>query len=263
VSLIPVLSDNYVFVLHGGSQGGRGRSPSQGSSGEGAGGQAKGAAGQAVVVDPAVAGPVIHWLEQHGLELEAVLQTHHHSDHIGGTPGLLRRWPQAAVVAAGADRERIPLQTVAVGDGDRLTLLEQELTVMAVPGHTRHHLAFHVPGIDALFCGDTLFAGGCGRLFEGTAEQMHNSLQRLAALPAATQVWCAHEYTEANLRWAAAQRPADGAIAARLAEVRRLRFTGQPTIPRTVALERRLAAIEAEVARLTGLIERMVVEGKF
>jgi hydroxyacylglutathione hydrolase len=212
VALIPVLKDNYVMVWHDGRR--------------------------AVVVDPAVAGPVIHWLEQHGLELEAVLQTHHHSDHIGGTPGLLRRWPQAAVVAAGADRERIPLQTVAVGDGDRLTLLEQELTVMAVPGHTRHHLAFHVPGIDALFCGDTLFAGGCGRLFEGTAEQMHNSLQRLAALPAATQVWCAHEYTEANLRWAAAQRPADGAIAARLAEVRRLRFTGQPTIPSTVALER-------------------------
>jgi len=212
VALIPVLQDNYVMVWHDGRR--------------------------AVVVDPAVADPVIHWLEQHGLELEAVLQTHHHADHIGGTPGLLRRWPLAAVVAAGSDRERIPFQTMAVSDGERLTLLGQELTVMAVPGHTRHHLAFHVPGLAALFCGDTLFAGGCGRLFEGTAEQMHHSLQRLAALPAATQVWCAHEYTEANLRWAAAQRPADGAIAARLAEVRRLRFTGQPTIPSTVALER-------------------------
>ena len=215
VSLIPVLNDNYVFVLHG---------P---------------APGPAVVVDPAVAGPVIHWLEQRGLDLTAVLQTHHHHDHIGGTPGLLQRWPRARVIASAADRERIPFQTDGVGAGDRLELLGHSLQVLAVPGHTAHHLAFHLPGEPGeLFCGDTLFAAGCGRLFEGTPEQMHGSLRQLANLPPTTRVWCAHEYTEGNLRWAAAQRPDDGAITARLEAVRAARAAGVPTIPSTIALER-------------------------
>ena len=187
VSLIPVLNDNYVFVLHGDGP------------------------GAAVVVDPAVAEPVIAWLEQRGLELSAILHTHHHHDHIGGTPGLLQRWPQAAVIASGADRARIPLQTQAVQGGDRLELLGRAVQVMAVPGHTAHHIAFYLPPAAAdgghLFCGDTLFAGGCGRLFEGTPLQMQQSLQALAALPERTQVWCAHEYTAGNLRWAAAQQP--------------------------------------------------------
>jgi hydroxyacylglutathione hydrolase len=223
VSLIPVLNDNYVFVLHG-----------EGTGGEGP--------GQAAVVDPAVAPPVIAWLEQRGLELAAILHTHHHSDHIGGTPELLRRWPRAAVIASGADRERIPLQTLAVAGGDQLTLLGRRVQVLAVPGHTHHHIAFYLPPLQAtgggeLFCGDTLFAGGCGRLLEGTPEQMQASLQQLAALPADTRVWCAHEYTEANLRWAAAQEPADAAIAERLAAVTIARAAGQPTIPSTIALE--------------------------
>jgi len=220
VSLIPVLHDNYVFVLHGDGPG-------------------------AAVVDPAVAAPVIAWLEQRGLELVAILHTHHHSDHIGGTPELLRRWPGAAVIASGADRERIPLQTRGVAAGDRWTLLGRPVEVIEVPGHTRHHIAYYLPplagapaGGGELFCGDTLFAGGCGRLFEGTPEQMHASLQRLAALPADTRVWCAHEYTEANLRWAAAQEPGDAAIAERLARVTQDRAAGRPTIPSTVALER-------------------------
>lgn len=228
VSLIPVLNDNYVFVLHD--------SP-----------KAEEPSGRAVVVDPAVAAPVRAWLEAHRLELVAVLQTHHHSDHIGGTAGLLERWPAAAVIAAAADRDRIPLQTLSVRGGDCLTLLGRAVEVLEVPGHTRAHLAYVLPevpgGHGELFCGDTLFAAGCGRLFEGSAEQMHHSLQQLAQLPDSTRVWCAHEYTRANLRWAAALVAAEpeaaaGAITARLAAVELARSQGQATIPSTIALER-------------------------
>lgn len=228
VSLIPVLNDNYVFVLHD--------SPG-----------AEQPTGRAVVVDPAVAAPVRAWLEAHRLELVAVLQTHHHSDHIGGTAGLRERWPAAAVIASGVDRDRIPLQTLSVRGGDRLTLLGRAVEVLEVPGHTRAHLAYVLPevpgGHGELFCGDTLFAAGCGRLFEGSAEQMHHSLQQLAQLPDSTRVWCAHEYTHANLRWAAALVAAEpeaaaDAITARLAEVELARSQGQATIPSTIALER-------------------------
>jgi hydroxyacylglutathione hydrolase len=212
IELIPVLSDNYVFVMHDGER--------------------------AAVVDPAVAEPVADWLQHRGLELVAVLHTHHHSDHIGGTPALLQQWPRAEVIAAAADRQRIPFQTHSVGDGDRFLLLGQEVRVLAVPGHTRAHIAFHLPAAGDLFCGDTLFGAGCGRLFEGSPAQMHASLQRLAALPDRTRVWCAHEYTATNLRWAAVQRPHDAAIAARLATVRTIRAAGLPTIPSSIGLER-------------------------
>jgi hydroxyacylglutathione hydrolase len=212
VSLIPVLNDNYVFVISRGAE--------------------------AAVVDPAVADPVLAALDARGLVLKAILHTHHHSDHIGGTPGLLRRWPQARVIASAADRGRIPLQTEGVQGGDHVALLGEEIQVLDVPGHTRAHIAFVLPKSGHLFCGDTLFSGGCGRLFEGTAEQMHTSLQALATLPSETQVWCAHEYTESNLRWASQQRPADQAIAQRLAEVLNRRCQGLPTIPSTIGLER-------------------------
>ena len=212
VSLIPVLSDNYVFVIERGQQ--------------------------AAVVDPAVADPVIAALEAKGLELTAILHTHHHSDHIGGTPGLLERWPQARVIASAADRLRIPLQTEGVRGGDHVSLLGEDVQVLDVPGHTRAHIAFLLPESGHLYCGDTLFAGGCGRLFEGTAEQMHSSLQVLAALPAETRVWCAHEYTASNLSWAAELQPEDQAIAVRLAEVLERRHQGLPTIPSSIGLER-------------------------
>jgi hydroxyacylglutathione hydrolase len=147
------------------------------------------------------------------------------------------------VVAARADRERIPFQTLGVGDGDRVPLLGRELEVLEVPGHTRAHIAFHLPArpgepAGELFCGDTLFGGGCGRLFEGTPAQMLGSLRRLAALPESTRVWCAHEYTETNLAWAARECPEDPAIERRLREVRERRALGLPTIPSTIALER-------------------------
>jgi len=221
VSLIPVLRDNYVFAVHGPGP------------------------GPAVVVDPAVAAPVIAWLEQRGLELVAILHTHHHSDHIGGTPELLRRWPAAEVIASGADLERIPLQTRSVAGGDGFTLIGRPVEVLAVPGHTRHHIAYYLPlmgqtrdGGGDLFCGDTLFAGGCGRLFEGTPEQMHAALRQFAALPEDTRVWCAHEYTATNLAWAASVAPQDQAIGERLAAVRQLRAAGEPTIPSRIGLEK-------------------------
>lgn len=229
VWLMPVLRDNYVMVIE--------------------------RAGRAAVVDPAVADPVTAALAERGLELEAILQTHHHSDHIGGTPGLLARWPDAAVIAASADRERIPLQTRGVSGGDGFMVLGEPVQVLAVPGHTRAHIAYWLPVSGHLFCGDTLFVGGCGRLFEGTAEQMFASLQSLAALPEPTLVWCAHEYSESNLAWAHAEAPADAAIADQLEAVRLLRASGRPSVPSTIAAERRSnlflrAADAGELARL-------------
>ena len=218
IAILPVLQDNYIFVLHN--------------------------AKEAVVVDPAVGAPVIDWLRQRDLSLHAILHTHHHADHIGGAPALLQAWPDARVFAAAADRDRIPHQTDGVCQGDRFTLLGRQVHVLEVPGHTRAHVAYHLPALGAdqrheLFCGDTLFAAGCGRLFEGTAEQMHASLARLMDLPDDTRVWCAHEYTEANLRWAVAQAPGQAAIADRLAAVRSLRQAGLATIPSTLGEERR------------------------
>ena len=233
ITAIPVLEDNYVFALQRN--------------------------GQAVLVDPAVAPPIRAWLEARQLELLAVLQTHHHSDHIGGTPALLQRWPQAAVVASGADRERIPFQTWPVRGGDRLSLLGRTVEVLEVPGHTRSHLAFHLPAEGGegaeLFCGDTLFAGGCGRLFEGTPEQMFSALGQLCSLDPATRLWCAHEYTETNLGWAAVERPDDAAIAERLAQVQARRRRGEATIPTTVALEQatNLFVRAADAAELAAL----------
>ncbi|MFW6731073.1 MAG: hydroxyacylglutathione hydrolase [Synechococcus sp.] len=215
---LPVLRDNYVFVL------------------------ADRDGGQAAVVDPAVAAPVIDWLEAAGCELTVVLQTHHHSDHIGGTPELLQRWPRAEVWAAASDRERIPFQTRSLADGDRLELLGRPVEVLLVPGHTRAHLAYVLPASgDAgpeLFCGDTLFAGGCGRLFEGTPSQLFASLERLAALPGDTRVWCAHEYTEANLRFAASVDPANNDLQQRITAVAALRAAGTATVPSRIDLER-------------------------
>ena len=201
--------------------------------------------GKAVVVDPAVANPVQAWLEQRDLSLVAVLQTHHHSDHIGGTPELLERWPQAEVIASADDQERIPFQTMSVRDGDRITVQGTPVEVLDVAAHTRAHIAFFVPNPEdtamgpVLFCGDTLFSGGCGRLFEGSPEQMHQALQKLAKLPEATKVCCAHEYTEANLRWAVEQRPGDAVLAERLRDVRALRAKGALSLPSSIGVERR------------------------
>ncbi|HJN35147.1 MAG TPA: hydroxyacylglutathione hydrolase [Prochlorococcaceae cyanobacterium Fu_MAG_50] len=198
---------------------------------------------RAVVVDPSEAGPVEHWLKARGLQLEAVLQTHHHGDHTGGTLQLLETWPRAEVIAASADQERIPFQTISVKDADQINLLGHPVEVIDVAGHTRAHVAYYRPAgqfqadTAALFCGDTLFGAGCGRLFEGTAADMHQALQRLGALPPDTRVYCAHEYTEANLRWAHGIRPDDQAIKARLSAVIEARGRGDCSLPSSIAIE--------------------------
>ncbi len=218
VSIIPLeaFSDNYVWAIRAGER--------------------------VVVVDPGDDEPVAEYLAREGATLSAILVTHHHPDHTGGIADLLRG---RSVPVIGPAREAIPGRTLAVGDGDRFDVpgIGLPLEVVDVPGHTAGHVAF--VGRDAgwgspvLFCGDTLFAGGCGRLFEGTADQMWASLSALAALPGETRVFCAHEYTLANLRFAGAVEPANRAIADRVGREQAKRERGLPTLPSTIAEERR------------------------
>ncbi len=200
----------------------------------------------AIVVDPALTRPVNTWLKENELELLAILQTHHHEDHIGGTPGLLKLWPKAEVVASFSDLRRIPFQTISVSNEDEISLegSDLDIKVLGVPGHTQTHLAYYIPtskkykNNPILFCGDTLFGGGCGRLFEGTAKDMYNSLKSLCSLPSETRVYCAHEYTENNLIWAKGLRPKDLAINERLCKVIALRRKGQLSLPSKIAEEK-------------------------
>jgi hydroxyacylglutathione hydrolase len=189
---------------------------------------------QAVAVDPGDAAPVERCLTAQGLELRAILVTHHHADHVGGVLQLAQA--HGARVIGPRVTPFTGIQQ-AVGDGDTLHLLDEEIRVLAVPGHTLDHLAYYLPGAGAVFCGDTLFAGGCGRLFEGSAEQMHASLGRLAALPADTRVYCAHEYTAANLRFAQAVEPGNAALAQRAADCAQLRARNEATVPSSIGLE--------------------------
>ncbi len=182
-----------------------------------------------VVVDPGDATPVRRWLKRTGLQLAGILITHHHADHTGGIAELIG---DARVPVLGPSRAELPFVTRELRDGDRVPVLGTELAVLSTPGHTRDHLSFAGDGF--VLTGDTLFAGGCGRLFEGTAEQMHGSLMRLAALPGATRVYCGHEYTEANLRFALEVEPENLALRDRLQRVRVLRHDGSTTVPSTV-----------------------------
>jgi hydroxyacylglutathione hydrolase len=189
----------------------------------------------AAVVDPGDAQPVLDYLARERLELVAILATHHHADHVGGVAALLERYP---VPVYGPRGEPIATLTHAVGGGDRVAIrqLDVAFDVLDIPGHTRAHIAYY--GANMLFCGDTLFACGCGRVFEGTPEQMYASLAKLAALPDETLVYCGHEYTLANIGFAKAVEPANDALLERERADARLRQGGRPTLPSTIGREK-------------------------
>jgi hydroxyacylglutathione hydrolase len=195
---------------------------------------------QALVVDPGDAGAVVAALDARGLELAAILVTHHHGDHVGGVDALRERLRGPVY---GPAREDIPRPFVPLAQGDAIEVLGLRFEVIDVPGHTAGHIAYlhrTVAGAATLFCGDTLFSAGCGRLFEGTPAQMHDSLSRLAALEAGTRVHCTHEYTLSNLRFAQAVEPANRDIRSHGAHCEALRARGLPTLPSTIGLERRI-----------------------
>lgn len=183
---------------------------------------------KAAVVDPGDAAPVMDYLRAEGLALSAILVTHHHNDHVGGIEALLREYPAEVFGLAGTS---LPGLSHPLEDGEEFILpgLGIPLRMLAVPGHTLGHGAYY--GSNSLFCGDTLFGCGCGRLFEGTPRQMHDSLTRLASLPGDTLVYCAHEYTEANIRFALTVEPGNGHLQARARETRSRRASGLATVP--------------------------------
>lgn len=190
----------------------------------------------AAVVDPGDAQPVLDYLKQHHLTLCAILCTHHHGDHVGGNRELLRHYQ---VPVYGPAHENIPGRTHALVDGDivRLPELAVDLTVFDVPGHTAGHVAYY--GAESLFCGDTLFACGCGRLFEGTPQTMYQSLSKIASLPDATQIYCAHEYTLDNIRFAKVVEPTNPDLLERERHDQESRANNQPTVPSRLDLEKR------------------------
>lgn len=208
IDAIPAFTDNYIWLMRRGNR--------------------------AVVVDPGDAVPVLRELSARNLDLEAILITHWHPDHIGGLKQLLAH-KAVPVYGPRAEAARIPQLTQQLDDGDRVRALDLDFDVLSLPGHTLGHIAF-LSG-EILFCGDTLFSAGCGRLFEGTPQQMHASLQRLAALPDETRVYCTHEYTTANLAFALAVEPGNPAVQQRSEEVKSLRAQNLPSLPSSIAAE--------------------------
>jgi hydroxyacylglutathione hydrolase len=210
---IPAFHDNYIWTLHNQQH--------------------------AVVVDPGDAAPVLAYLDAYQLRLAAILCTHRHHDHVDGIHELAQLYN---VPVYGPSLEIIPGRTHPVGEGDTIQIAELglDLSVLDIPGHTHGHVGyrFSLPGRRGIFCGDTLFGCGCGRLFDGTIEQLFHSLQRLATLPDDTLVYCAHEYTQTNIRFALSCEPGNPALHQRESDARALREEGRPTLPSTIALEK-------------------------
>jgi hydroxyacylglutathione hydrolase len=216
---IPALSDNYIFLLLD-----RDRAI-------------------AAVVDPAEAVPVLKVLGETEAKLVAIFNTHHHGDHVGGNRELMEKFPDLCVYGGAEDRGRIPGQQVYLQDGDRVTFADREASVFFIPGHTRAHIAYYFPPVNPdepgeLFCGDTIFAGGCGRLFEGTPAQMVESMTKLRALPDNTRIWCAHEYTLGNLKFAITVDPDNHSLHQRLVTVTTARANLEPTVPSLLGIEK-------------------------
>lgn len=189
----------------------------------------------AAIIDPSEAEPALHKIEQEGVTLGAILNTHHHRDHTGGNEGILARH-QADVYGHKSDAGRIHGLSRGVEENDEIRIGETKGKVLFVPGHTTGHVAYLFE--NSLFCGDTLFTAGCGRLFEGTPEQMHASLKKLMALPDNTKVYCGHEYTESNLRFAMSVEPKNPKLASRFERVQGLRSRGASTVPSTLEEEK-------------------------
>ncbi|WP_421864223.1 hydroxyacylglutathione hydrolase [Motiliproteus sp.] len=219
---LPAFQDNYIWML-----------------------QRPDAPGQVVAVDPGQSAPVLQWLQQHQLRLAAILITHHHPDHTGGVAELLASQPNDKIKVYGPSDSPFQGINTPLDDGDQIELLGQKLDVKRVPAHTLDHIAYYTPYTDPqdqvqLFCGDTLFVAGCGRLFEGSAEQMHRAMQFFRSLPDRTQICCAHEYTLSNLNFAAAVEPENPDIAACIERCQQLRQQAQPTLPGLLDEEKRI-----------------------
>lgn len=210
---VAVLSDNYVWLAH---------DP---------------ASDETLVVDPAVAAPVLEAAAERGWRITQIWNTHWHPDHTGGNAEI-KAATGCTITGPAAEADRIPTLDRTVAEGDRVRLGSIEAVVMEVPAHTSGHIAYHLEAEGVAFVGDTLFAMGCGRLFEGTAEQMFANMQRLAALPEETRVYCAHEYTLSNGRYALVAEPDNAAVAARMVAVEAARARGEATVPTTIGLER-------------------------
>lgn len=210
---IPVLSDNYSWLLQDTET------------------------GCTAIVDPGEAAPIQAVLDEAGGRLDLILLTHHHADHVGGTDALRTRY-NARVAGPASEAARMPALDIALRDNETIAVGQSEGRVIAVPGHTRGHISYYFAEPPTLFCGDTLFSLGCGRLFEGTAEQLFESLKRFADLPDKTLVCCGHEYTEGNTAFALHAEPDNAALKARVADVKHLRAEGRATVPSTLGEER-------------------------
>ena len=214
VHIVPVLSDNYVYILEGADQ-------------------------KAAIVDPGEAGPVRNYLEDNNLKPEIILLTHHHGDHVAGTD-TLRQDYGCDIYGPAKDADRLPALDKPLDHQDSFNLFGQNVDVIETPGHTKHHICYYIADSDILLAGDTLFSIGCGRVFEGTMEQMHNSLQFLKQLPDETKIYCGHEYTLSNLKFALSLNPDDKNLVQKMERVQQKRDRGEPTMPAAMGEENRL-----------------------